>query len=251
MENNSLSLSDTNRRLIACVQMMKNRMFPLNLNIKIDKCFIGLIKNESWRWHLRFGHLHFNGLKLLSSGGIVHGLPQIDSSNHVCGGCVLGKQSRLSFPSGIAWRAKALLQLLHTDICGPLDPISFGGNKYFITFIDDFSRKSWAYFLKEKSSTLVVFKNFKALAEAESNCKLVTVKSDRGGEYTSNAFQDCCRENGIRHQLIVAYTPQQNGIAKRKNRTIFDMTRSMLKEKGLLKQFWAEAIACLVYLLNR
>jgi hypothetical protein len=251
MENNSLSLSDTSGRLIACVQMTKNRMFPLNLKTKIEKCLIGLIKNESWRWHLRFGHLHFNGLKLLSSGGMVHGLPQIDSADHVCEGCVLGKQSRLSFPSGTSRRAKAPLQLVHTDICGPLDPISFGGNKYFITFIDDFSRKSWVYFLKEKSSALAVFKNFKAFTEAESNYKLVAVRSDRGGEYTSTAFQDFCRENGIRHQLTAAYTPQQNGIAERKNRIILDMTRSMLKEKGLPKQFWAEAVACSVYLLNR
>jgi hypothetical protein len=140
---------------------------------------------------------------------------------------------------------------VHTDICGPLDPISFGGNKYFITFIDDFSRKSWVYFLKEKSSALAVFKNFKAFTEAESNYKLVAVRSDRGGEYTSNAFQEFCKENGIRHQLTVAYTPQQNGIAERKNRTILDMTRSMLKEKGLPKQFWAEAVACSMYLLNR
>jgi transposase InsO family protein len=140
---------------------------------------------------------------------------------------------------------------VHTDICGPLDPISFGGNKYFITFIDDFNRKSWVYFLKEKSSALAVFKNFKAFTEAESNYKLVVARSDRGGEYTSNAFQDFCRENEIRHQLTAAYTPHQNVIAERKNRTILDMTRSMLKEKGLPKQFWAEAVACSVYLLNR
>jgi transposase InsO family protein len=69
------------------------------------------------------------------------------------------------------------------------------------------------------------------LAEAESNCKLIAIKSNRGGEYTSNAFQDFCRKNGIRHQLIVAYSPQQNGIAERKNRTILDMTRSKLKER--------------------
>jgi hypothetical protein len=100
MENNSLSLSDTNGKLIACVQMTKNRMFPLNLNLKIEKYLIGLIKNESWQWHLCFFHLHFNGLKLLSSGGMVCGLPQIDLTNHVNEGCVLGKQSRLSFPSG-------------------------------------------------------------------------------------------------------------------------------------------------------
>jgi hypothetical protein len=79
---------------------------------------------------------------------------------------------------------------VHTDICGPLDPISSGGNKYFITFIDDSNKKSWVYFLKEKSSALAVFKNFKALTEVESNYKLVAIRSNQGGEYTSNAFQE-------------------------------------------------------------
>ncbi|KAM1263424.1 hypothetical protein ACFX2G_029042 [Malus domestica] len=128
--------------------------------------------------------------------------------------------------------------------------MSYGGNRYFITFIDDLSRKTWVYFLKEKSAALRIFKEFKALTEAESNHKLVAVRSDRGGEYTSNAFQAYCKEQGIRHQLTAAYTPQQNGIAERKNRTILDMTRSMLKEKNLPKELWAEAVACSIYLLN-
>ncbi|TQD75628.1 hypothetical protein C1H46_038836 [Malus baccata] len=71
--------------------------------------------------------------------------------------------------------------MVHTDICGPLDPMSYGGNRYFITFIDDFSRKTWVYFLKEKSAALKIFKEFKAPTEAESNHKLVAVRSDRGG----------------------------------------------------------------------
>ena len=194
MEDMFLTLRNARRKLIARVQMSKNRMFPLKLNTKIGSCNIGVMEDESWKWHLRFGHLHFNGLKLLSSGGMVRGLPQIEVTRQVCEGCVLGKQARLSFPVGDTWRAKAPLQLVHTDICGPLDPMSYGGNRYFITFIDDFSRKTWVYFLKEKSAALRIFKEFKALTEAESNHKLVAVRSDRGGEYTSNAFQAYCKE---------------------------------------------------------
>lgn len=150
-----------------------------------------------------------------------------------------------------SWRAHACLQLVHTDICGPIEPHSFGGNKYFISFIDDFSRKVWVYFLKEKSAALTVFKQFKSLVENERKCKIVTIRSDRGGEYTSNSFQEFCREHGIHHQLTTSYTPQQNGIVERKNRTILDMTRTLLNEKKLPKQFWAEVVACSVYLLNR
>lgn len=182
---------------------------------------------------------------------MVHGLPNIELSDRVCEGCVIGKQFHLPFPSISSWRANSPLQLVHTDICGPKEPYSFGGNKYYITFIDDFSRKVWVYFLKEKSAALAVFKQFKALVEIESNCKLCTLRSDRGGEYTSNAFQVFCRDNGIRHQLTTAYTPQRNRIAERKNRTILDMARTLLKEKNLPKQFWAEAVACSAYLLNR
>jgi len=129
------------------------------------------------------------------------------------------------------------LQLVHTDICKPLDPVSLGGNRYFITFIDDFGGKLWVYILKEKYVVFTTFKNFEALVEAESGHKLITLQSDRGGEYTSNLFQEYYREQVIKRQFITPYTPQQNGITKRKNRTILDMIRIMLKEKGLPKQF--------------
>ena len=107
------------------------------------------------------------------------------------------------------------------------------------------------YFLKEKSSAFMIFKEFKAKVERESGCKLISLRSDRGGEYTSNAFKDYCRSYGIRHQLTAAYTPQQNGVAERKNRTIMEMTRALVKERRIPKEYWGEAVACAVYLLNR
>jgi hypothetical protein len=88
-------------------------------------------RSSQWKWHLRFGHLHFSGLKLISSAGMVHGLPVIKPPSNVCEGCILGKQARLSFPNGKSWRATSPLQLVHTDICGPIDPMSLGGNRYF------------------------------------------------------------------------------------------------------------------------
>jgi transposase InsO family protein len=121
--------------------------------------------------------------------------------------------------------------------------MSLGRNRYFITFIDDFNRKLWIYFLEEKSAAFTVFKNFKALVENQSGHKLVTLHSDQGEEFTSKEFDKYCREHGIKHQLTAAYTLQQNGIAERKNRIILNMIRTMLKEKGLPKQFWAKAVA--------
>ena len=191
------------------------------------------MENESWRRHLHFDHLNFNGMKLLSTTGMVQVLPTIDPLSYTCEGWIIDMQSWLPLPSGKSWREDAPLKFVHTNICGSLDPVSLGGNRYFIIFIDDFSRKLWVYILKEKSAAFTTFKNFKVLVEAESDHKLITLWSDRDGEYTSNLFYEYYMEQGIKKQFTTAYIPQQNGIAKRKNRTILDMARTILKEKGL------------------
>ena len=119
------------------------------------------MKDISWMWHLRFGHLNFSGLKLLSTSSMVRGLPTIEKPEYICESRTLGKQKRAPFHSGRSWRAVDPLHLVHTDICGPIEPASSGGNKYFITFIDDFSRKLWVYFMKEKSIAFNIFKSLK------------------------------------------------------------------------------------------
>ena len=107
-------------------------------------------KNDSELWHLRYGHLNFKGLQLLGQKGMVRGLPKIDSFD-LCEGCIYGKHSRRSFPIEKAWRASTCLELIHADLCGPMNTKSFGGSRYFLLFIDDFNRISWVYFLKFKS----------------------------------------------------------------------------------------------------
>ncbi|CAL2260415.1 unnamed protein product [Prunus armeniaca] len=128
---------------------------------------------------------------------------------------------------------------------------SHGGNKYFISFIDDFSRKVWVYFLKKKSEAFQAFKDFKAEVEKFVGFPIKTLRTDRGGEYLSNEFEKYCRNHGLMHQLTTRYTPQQNGVSERKNQTIMEMVRSMLKNKNLQKELWAEAVTCAIYLINR
>ena len=95
--------------------------------------------------------------------------------------------------------------------------------------MNDYTRKIWIYFLREKSEAFNKFKEFKALVEKQRGYHLKTLRSDRGGEFTSNEFNDYCKQEGIRRELTTSYTPRQNGIAEWKNRTIFEMARSMLK----------------------
>ncbi|KAK8934098.1 hypothetical protein KSP39_PZI014575 [Platanthera zijinensis] len=197
------------------------------------------------------GHLGFTGLKLISHSKMVEGLPMISPPQKFCEACTKGKQKRQTFEGGKSRRARRQLELVHSDIAGPFETTLVGGSKYYITFTDDFSRKCWVYFLREKAEALDKFKEFKAMAEKESGQPLKVLRIDRGGEYTSRLFDDFCREWGISHQLTATYSPQQNGVAERKNLTVMNMERSMVKGKGLPKKFWVEAVQVVVYLLNR
>jgi transposase InsO family protein len=250
MKERILYLRDQDNRLLAQVEMTKNSMFKLNLvNIQV-RCLKTCVEDMTWLWHLRFGHLNFGGLRQLSNKRMVKNIPHIDHSDKLCEGCVLGKHPRNFFPKETSYRAKKVLELVRIDICGPITPNSLGKHRYFIIFIDDFSRRTWVYFLKEKSETFFVFKKFKVFIENLSGECIKTLRSDRGGEFTSKEFINFCEQKGIRRFLTAPYSPQQNGVTERKNRTILDMVRSMLKSKNMPKKFWAEAVRCAVYLQN-
>jgi len=117
--------------------------------------------------------------------------------------------------------------------------------------VDDFVEKTRVYFLKEKSKTFGKFKEFKIYVEKHGGFNLKKLRSNRKEEFTLNEFDKYCKIHGVKHQLTASYTPQQNNIVERKNRTIFEMTRSMLKAKNLPKKFWAKAVAYAVFVLNR
>ncbi|CAM8959850.1 unnamed protein product [Rhodiola kirilowii] len=239
---------DPQHGLIAHVKMTPNRLFPLRIQSAYS-CHLTEIKDSTWLWHLRYGHLHFNGLQTLYQKKMVTGLPQIKPpSNKVCEDCCVGKQHREPFLKGKAWSARAQLELVHSDICGPISPESNGKRKY--SFIDDYSRKTWVYFLSHKSEALAKFKTFKALVEKEVG-RPIKILTDRGGEYNSQDFVSFCALHGIRRQMTAAFTPQQNGVCERKNRTIINMVRSMLARGGINKSFWPEAVNWSIHILNR
>ena len=129
-------------------------------------------------------------------------------SSSVCRGCALGKYTKTAFPSSDS-TLEGVLQLIHSNLCGPMSSASLTGYEYYITFIDDFSRKTWIYFLRSKRSeeVLLRFQEFTALVENQTGNKIKVLKSNNGGEYTSKAFDKFCRREGIRRQLTVPYTP--------------------------------------------
>ncbi|CAL2265939.1 unnamed protein product [Prunus armeniaca] len=237
--------------LVAKVQMRGNRSFPLKLQAEMHLAYRASVDHSTELWHRRFGHLNMSSLKLLKEEDMVVGLPEIKGIKEVCEGCVLGKQCREAFPKEATTRALTPLELIHSDICGPMQTVTKAGNRFFLTFIDDCTRMCWVYFLRHKSEALTVFKKFKATVELQSGYKLKKLRSDRGGEYTSVEFDSFCEDVGIERQLTTPYTPQQNGVAERKNRTIVEMAKCLMLEKKIPFDFWAEAVNISVYILNR
>eukprot|EP00253_Pinus_taeda_P023024 PITA_23024 len=217
----------------------------------LPSVFVALNDEVSKLWHERFGHLNYRSLQHLCKENMVTGLPMVSCRDGVCSGCVLGKHHRDSFEKRASWHASAPLQLVHSDLCGPLPVASFSGCKYFLTFIDDFSRRTWVYFLKLKSEVFNTFLAFKAFVEKQSGHQILKLRTDNGGEYVKKTFINFCTENGIQMQHTVPYTPQQNGVAERKNRTLKEMANCMLQSKGLSLSFWAEAINFANYIINR
>lgn len=214
--NNFCEVRDLDCGLVMKVEMTANNMFPFTFS-SVDCALHVSTNSDSWLWHMRYGHLHFSGLKLLNQKNMVIGLPCVKSVDDVCEGCIYGKQHRTSFPVKSTWRAREPLQLVHADICGPMRTLLMGTSKYFLLFIDDYSRKSWVYFLKYKSEAFSKFLIFKAYVEKQSGYNIKTLRIDRGGEFLSNKFTSFCQANGVHRELISSYAPQQNGVTKREN----------------------------------
>eukprot|EP00253_Pinus_taeda_P002100 PITA_02100 len=163
-------------------------------------------------WHQRLGHIGEKGLRYFMV------------------------KNRVSFPSGCK-RTKQILELVHSDVFGPVKVPSLGKSVYYVSFIDDFSRNTWIYFLKKKSEVFDRFKEFKALVENQAEKKIKVLRIDNGGEFYSKEFEELCKKCGIARQKTTPYTPQQNGVAERMNKTLMERARSMLSGAGLGQEF--------------
>jgi hypothetical protein len=176
-------------------------------------------KNETPKlWHAQLGHAGYTKLYEMSKRGIVRGLPKLNPcSNIVCAGCQFGKAYKLPFQES-NFESKAPLELVHIDVFGKVRNPSISGMRCMITFIDDFSRYVWVYFMKEKSKTLEKFKEFCTKTESLVGHRIQCLRTDNGGEYTSDEFNDYLKRQKIQRQFTCPNTPQQNGVAERENR---------------------------------
>ena len=163
---------------------------------------------------------------------------------------MFGKATSQKFNSG-RQETKQTLDYVHSDLWGPSQVSSHGGARYFITFIDDYSRRVWFYVLKHKSEAFEKFKEWTALMETQTEKRLKRLRTDNGLEFCSSDFENFCKSKGIARHRTVRHTPQQNGLIERMNRTLIEKVRCMLFNTNMSKHFWAETVNTAAYLINR
>lgn len=196
-------------------------------------------KNETTNlWHMRLGHVSYSKLNVMAKKSMLKKLPQLDvRTDTICAaGCQYGKAHQLPYEES-TFRAKEPFELFHSDVFGPVKQPSISGMQYMVTFIDDFSRYVWVFFMKEKSDTFSKFKVFRESVERKMGKKFRCLHSDNGGEYSSSEFSERLKKCQICHQYTCVNTPQQNGVAERKNRHLAEVCRSMLHAKNVLVRF--------------
>ncbi|GJY96432.1 retrovirus-related pol polyprotein from transposon TNT 1-94 [Tanacetum coccineum] len=198
-------------------------------------------------WHQKLGHVSEQEMKILVKRKLIPGLTKVSLPFYQY--CVIIKQHRLKFKISNS-RSVYVLELVHSDVWqAPVQ--SLGGANYFVSFIDDYSRRCWVYPIKKKSDVFEVFKVYKAWVELDTRKKIKCLRTDNGGEYTGDEFDTFYMQEGIKRQFTTAYTPQQNGVAEQMNRTLLERARVMLATASLGKSFWAKAVNIACYVINR
>uniref|UniRef100_A0A2N9GCQ1 Integrase catalytic domain-containing protein n=1 Tax=Fagus sylvatica TaxID=28930 RepID=A0A2N9GCQ1_FAGSY len=204
--------------------------------------------DDTLLWHMRLGHMSERGMRELHKRNLLTGIKSCKLD--FCKYCIMGKQCRVRFKTA-THKTKGILDYVHSDIWGPVRTPSKGGAQYFMSFIDDYSRKAWVYFLKNKSEAFAKFKVWKAEVENQTGRKIKCLRTDNGTEYRDGDFLKFYEEHGIKRHFTVRKTPQQNGVAERLNRTITETARCLRLNAELPKIFWAEAVDMACYIINR
>ncbi|GJR15962.1 putative RNA-directed DNA polymerase [Tanacetum coccineum] len=248
-------LPDANQVLLRIPR--QNNMYSFNLENIVPSgglaCLIAKATiDESNKWHRRLGHVNFKNLNKLVKGNLVRGLPsKIFQNDHTCVACQKRKQQKASCKAKSVRSISQPLQILHMDLFGPTSVRSLNHKTYCLVITDDFSRFSWVFFLRTKDETSGILKDFIRQIKNQLNQKVKTIRCDNGTEFKNMNVIEFCGSKGIKREYSNAKTPQQNGVAKRKNKTLIEAARTMLADSFLPNTFWAKVVSTTCYVLNR
>ena len=209
------------------------------------KC-LGTKHQEILLWHSRLGHLSFQSLKILFPSLFF----SVSLQSFQCEICQLSKHCRTHFSESIK-KSLSPFDLVHSDVWGPSPVTSLDGYRYFLSFIDDYTHCTWLYLMKTRDEVPRLIQNFCRMVETQFNSKVKILRSDNAREYFAQSLNTFLEDSGILHESSCPYTPQQNGVAERKNRHILETARALLFQRHLPKYFWADAVLAAAYLINQ
>ncbi|KAI3827948.1 hypothetical protein L1987_02037 [Smallanthus sonchifolius] len=216
-------------------------------------CFLSKASvDESALWYKRLSHVNIKTINKLVKNNLVRGLPnkEFQLEDH-CIACLKGKQHKSSHKPKTLNTNDTPLQLLHMDLSGPTNVMLMGKKSYCLVITDDYTRFSWVYFLRTKDEIAEILKSYILRVENQSNQKVKIIRCDQGTEFKNHTLNCFCESKGIERQYSAPRTPQQNGVAERRNRTLIESARSMLADSKLPLTFWAEAVSTACYVQNR
>ncbi|GJR39672.1 putative ribonuclease H-like domain-containing protein [Tanacetum coccineum] len=251
----NFKLTDESRVLLKVTR--KNNMYSVDLKNIVPKggltcLFAKATSDESKLWHRRLGHINFKTMNKLVKGNLVRGLPsKLFENNQTCVACQKGKQHRASCKSKIVSSISQPLYMLHMDLFSPIFVKKLMKKMYCLVIIDDYSRFSWVFFLATKDETSSILKSFITRVENLIDQRVKVIRCDNGTEFKNKEMNQFCERKGIKREFSIARTPQQNGVAERKNRTLIEAARTMLADSKLPTTFWAEAVNTACYVQNR
>nr|GEV03886.1 hypothetical protein [Tanacetum cinerariifolium] len=235
----------------------QHNMYSIDLNNIIPHkdltCLVAKASaNECMLWHRRLVHLNFKTMNKLVRHNLVKCLPsKCFVNDHTCVACLKGKQHKASCKTKLVNSVTMPIHTLHMDLFGPTS-VSILNQKWYCLFVtDDFSRFTWTFFLKTKDETSGILRNFITEIENIKELKVKIIRCDNGGEFKNKEMNDFCSRKGIKREFSNARIPQQNGVAKKRNRTLIKEARTMLADAKLSVTFWAEAVNTAFYVQNR
>jgi transposase InsO family protein len=237
---------------VAFKGVLEGQLYLVDFNKAELDTFLIAKTNMGWLWHRRLAHVGMKNLYKLLKGEHILGLTNVHFEKHrVCSACQAGKQVGAHHPHKNIMTMDRPLELLHMNLFSPIAYISIGESKYCLVIVDDYSRFTWVFFLQEKSQTQETLKGFLRRAQNEFGLRIKKIRSDNATEFKNSQIEGFLKEEGIKHEFSSPYTPQQNGVVERKNRTLLDMARTMLDEYKTPDRFWAEEINTACYSINR
>lgn len=221
------------------IDVKKSKDVAMSANAEMDE-------NRLRVWHEKLGHQNLAHVRNFLKENKI----KFEDEQYTCEACLYGKHHRSTFPNREEKSVKCG-QIIHADVCGPMQVTSFGGSRYFLLFKDDYSHFRMIYCIRQKSDVFEKIKTFVKLAENAYGHNICILRTDNGTEFLNEDVKKFLDQEGIRHQRTVPYTPEQNGTAEREMRTIVESARTMIYARQMDLRFWAEAVNVAVFVLNR